>query len=1107
MHSKSVNQWCDTCKKWREELRRLMRYPGLINRINWQLFDSRTWGRDSTEATINQIINVFIHNCQNVTECGLDDITNIISLLENCLYFDIGKNKQLMTKIRTIRNKNFAHNKSCHIEEKDLKKCLNVLLNCLQHNTVCGNLKCMDAAKKLSDLKNKEIGIRCEWVSYLLDVLHDRPNELHDTIMRHIDECLDLHVQPLYSKTQVEFKNIVLLFIISASSIYLIISLFFGMHLTGIENMFRTSTKSGCLTMDFSFPWKSDIDFEYYITIHKDFIGREWIIEDISYYLLNTEHRGLLLTAEMGFGKSAIISNIVCSNNKLSVGYPIYDKLAAVHLCKYDSQITLEQGLFVRNLAGGIAQKLPEFGNIIQFDKMAIEYLFTNKCTEDPKGCFDFAILSPLQKVQSAPEKLIIIVDALDECSESGYDSIFSLLHEKVPRFPAYIKLLFTSRNISRIRDNLPPGMIIYTNEHLKENNVEDVKRFIKNRLENTTVNRKFGEILSDYHIDTQIEKIADQVDGNFLFLIHGLDYWIKTKDLGEIPDTLEHIYQLNLERVFGKSREAFEKVRSIFEILCANLNHITKEELFLYLNVTHKKDKDSISRIFNDELSHFLTKNSELGTIGFSHKRLSDFLSGEVNINKNFFISKEPGHAAIAKYWIDYLGTPYFEPQRLDMLAFLYHVANSGDDDIKKLFNDRLHHRSDINISDFTKFILHKAAARFNSLETIKLIISSWPQLNVDEEDSGGSSPSYVSAAFGNEMSLKSLLDNGADISYVKPTFQIDRISPELDIINICKYETHWGYNLLNVASQNGHEGVVKVLLQNNVDVLHENAVGLNSFHLAAEHGHLRILNILLFNHSTELISSFNISLYLAAKNGHAHVVEYLLSTGAVDRCLTCNGRLYWVPKGKKRLQNKGSNEITDEAKFVLKDDQRFLFCESSLEIATQNGHLEVVKILLRQQFHAISCTDARGRTPIFTAVAFDRKDILLYFWKLGINFDKRCEKRTKVSVKGHEKMLFHSKQCINGLHFAHMLALYSSFKTVISLFKEKYRMPVVTDANGATPMHYASCSGIDTTTIAVLEKSEMYRLKRGMRLKEKKEWGIGQSIQHFCKNRTHVC
>lgn len=147
--------WCDSCKKWRSEFRRYMRYPGQVNRIRWDLFDSRTWGRDSSQYTLNQIMNVYVHQCRDPTGSTMDDIINIVSLFENCLYFDIGNNKQLLGKVRIVRNQHFAHNKTFMIEEKDFRQCLKILISVLQEKLIKHNEKCKEAVHILLELKTE----------------------------------------------------------------------------------------------------------------------------------------------------------------------------------------------------------------------------------------------------------------------------------------------------------------------------------------------------------------------------------------------------------------------------------------------------------------------------------------------------------------------------------------------------------------------------------------------------------------------------------------------------------------------------------------------------------------------------------------------------------------------------------------------------------------------------------------------------------------------------------------------------------------------------------------------------------------------------------------
>lgn len=173
--------WCDSCKKWRSEFRRYMRYPGQVNRIRWDLFDSRAWGRDSTQNTLNQIMNVYVHQCRDPTESTMDDIINIVSLFENCLYFGIGNNKQLLGKVRIVRNQHFAHNKTSMVEEKALRQCLKILISVLQEKSIKHNEKCKEAVDILLELKT-ENRFQNDHVQDLQQVILEENNE--DTLIQ-----------------------------------------------------------------------------------------------------------------------------------------------------------------------------------------------------------------------------------------------------------------------------------------------------------------------------------------------------------------------------------------------------------------------------------------------------------------------------------------------------------------------------------------------------------------------------------------------------------------------------------------------------------------------------------------------------------------------------------------------------------------------------------------------------------------------------------------------------------------------------------------------------------------------------------------------------------
>lgn len=818
---------------------------------------------------------------------------------------------------------------------------------------------------------------------------------------------------------------------------------------------------SGCNTMDFTFPWKSDLNFKSYISVREDFVGREWMTEDIAYELLHTDRRGLLIAAELGFGKSALVSHIACSHDQISSAYPIYEKTIGIHMCRYDTNLTLSPGIFVRNMAGKLAEQFPEFGNILNTENMASDYLTNSKCIQDPHGCFDHTILYPLQNLNSSQD-IIFIVDALDECIEIGPRNIFSLLNKKIHLLPQNIKFLFTSRNISTIRVNLPPGVSVYQTHLFREKSLGDIKKYISHRLENNSVNEQYQTLLSSSNLDETLEKLADLVDGNFLFLTNAFDFWVRVGNINAFPDKMEHIYRLNVLRIFDKSENIFEDVRSIIEILCASQGLIKESLLYEILNVYDFKRRKYFSRLLSNELSHFIQRASE--NVVFTNKRIADFFSRQDNLENDFYIFQQNGHKLIAKFFLKHLENQHANISVTLLKDTFRHVALSEDKTLKnRLINDISSHTNESKYS----FLMHYIAASLNSYDAMSIAILSMSHSNIDMKDPGKSTASFIAATYGNDNALAALIERGADVNYQRPPPVFIQLKHFQDPIHFCKYNIFCGYNLANIASQNGHANVLKFLIKYNINLCHETSLGLNSFHLASEHDHVHILRILMSSKLCNWTSSFDQALYLSAKNGHVRVVKYLLSINATDNCVPCSNFIHWIPKGKSRLQTytrmPNLPYERDYKNYLLRDDRRFYFCESALDIAVQNNHLEVFKILVGQKENALNCVSARGMTPAITAVVFNSKDVIYHFLQSGLPLNDTCTVRhIKKRFKNYDEDMDNETFCKNDLSFWHMLAIHSSpeiFTNVSNNAKYDYVWKL-TDNNGATPFHHACCN-----------------------------------------------
>ena len=155
-----------------------------------------------------------------------------------------------------------------------------------------------------------------------------------------------------------------------------------------------------------------------YQLAHKkeNFFGRKWLFKELEVILENGRGlAGVLITGELGSGKSAFVSQLICSPYSSRF---IHINIIGYHLCDYSEKGKRSGGWFVRNLVDQIAGSIPEYSeHVVNNEQLRRE--LEEQCESDPTGCFYSTIAGPLTELESQPDGLrYIIMDALDECLE-----------------------------------------------------------------------------------------------------------------------------------------------------------------------------------------------------------------------------------------------------------------------------------------------------------------------------------------------------------------------------------------------------------------------------------------------------------------------------------------------------------------------------------------------------------------------------------------------------------------------------------------------------------------------------------------------------------------
>jgi ankyrin repeat domain-containing protein 50 len=185
----------------------------------------------------------------------------------------------------------------------------------------------------------------------------------------------------------------------------------------------------------------------------------------------------------------------------------------------------------------------------------------------------------------------------------------------------------------------------------------------------------------------------------------------------------------------------------------------------------------------------------------------------------------------------------------------------------------------------------------------------------------------------------------------------------------NTLLFSSHLGFtSSLLVASYFGHEIVVKLLLETGeADVDSKNKAGRTPLCYAAENGHEAVVKLLLKTGKADVDSKDEASrtpLSYAAKNGHEAVVKLLLKTSKVDVDLKDEA-------SRTPLSYAAKNGHEAVVKLLLKTgkaevNSKDWFGRTSLCYAAKNGHEAIVKLLLKTGKADVDSKDNDSQTPL---------------------------------------------------------------------------------------------------------------------------------------------
>ena len=786
-------------------------------------------------------------------------------------------------------------------------------------------------------------------------------------------------------------------------------------------------------------------NFSSYLAYKREgFVGRKWFFLELD-NIFETDRgtAGVLITSDPGSGKSALMSQLICSPYSSLL---IHQNIIGYHLCEYSEKGKRDGAKFVRNLVDQIAARLPGYSELVITNEQIRRELQDTLCEQDTTGCFFASILGPLRMLKPPDGLRYIVIDALDECFETDKASeIIEILSSKIPHLPKWLKMILTSRNLPMVTKRIPKAVRRTPLYAYDDRNVNDIRfyvsRFISqnsffvDRL-STAVNFKSRR----YDMKIFMNKLIVQTEGNFLFVKKMLQYMNDTDgivDLQSLPTSLFDLYNIFFERQFGMG--GCGPFTSLFEILLCVSSPLQLNDVEEILR--NEYEEEDLPQLI-EQASCFLRFGHD-GTVRIYHQSFAEWLTNQSAV---IHINKTRAHQNTAKFLLRRIRGKEMNVTFGKIIELFMHILAGNALEM---------HRNTIVLFNFTEMrqprtdqsILHHLATKPRPfLPVLKFVLQKFR--NVDILDASKKTPAFYAASEGFLENLRNFVDRGADVSSF-----LEGVRERDSFLNgVCNASIE-EFSFMHAAAAKGHKDVVEFLIKRNVSFQESSTKYPTPFHLAAANGHFEVLR-LFYDYGVKFDV---ITLHHAAAGNHLDVVEFLLKNDGVrDICLQC--------------ECKPGHLST----FSVQDVHLY-FCETALHAAVSRGYINIARILLAFGKKSLECKHHSGKTVLMDAVERNDTEMVDLLLKNGANVTAQCgskiSKQSKSEICSLSSMVKQNflytvycteDSCKRGYTAIHVSAKYGFWEVAEKLVsKEVFGLTRVRNCGGEDALDIAISHG----------------------------------------------
>lgn len=381
--------------------------------------------------------------------------------------------------------------------------------------------------------------------------------------------------------------------------------------------------------------------FESRVTQHlPGFIGREWVFDTYRAWLQRPESRVFWLKAGPGVGKSALAANLVARERSAIV---------ASWFCDAKSNELGNSGHALRSVAFQLALRWEDYRVRLLRELSLGPNASEEACLEarrmlagkNAQELFNTLLANPLHGLIWRENKLVIVVDALDEATGSdGRNPIAELIGMELERLPSWLSFVVTSRpeaDVAARLQGFPPFEI----DAQCPENLADLRAWFDTNM----ATRPALVSLSAERRDAIRELLLERSEGMVLYLKmvdEGLREGSLTVDVIDQLESglpgLQRRYYDSFAQRFGKEYES--RVKPLLRLLVAAAGPLPEDLACAALEWNREQYLAARNR-----LSSYVS-DTPAGLEAF-HKTLTEWLTSPASAD--FFIDPAPARQRIA--------------------------------------------------------------------------------------------------------------------------------------------------------------------------------------------------------------------------------------------------------------------------------------------------------------------------------------------------------------------------------------------------------------------------------------------------------------------------